>query len=100
LNSELIKSTSNFCEVKINQKNRRALAISLPVPRGVEDSMAEDTDVTVFHYDEETQTPSEWREVESVWRPGSSHVTVTDTSISSGTYVYSFSSQAINTSFL
>ncbi|XP_060586911.1 uncharacterized protein LOC132742488 [Ruditapes philippinarum] len=87
LNSELIKSTSNFCEVKINQKNRRALAISLPVPRGVEESTAEDTDVTVFHYDEETQTPSEWREVESVWRPGSSHVTVTDTSISSGTCI-------------
>ncbi|XP_053401694.1 uncharacterized protein LOC123549033 [Mercenaria mercenaria] len=87
LNTELIKSTSHFCEVKINQKNRRALAITLPVPSGVHTSTADDTEVTVFHSDEATQTPSDWKEIDSIWRPGSSHVTVTDKSINRGTCI-------------
>lgn len=88
LNADIMTSTSHFCEVNVNQKNRRALSISLPLPvhcRVTQES--DDTRVAVFHADEATQTPSEWREIDSLWKPGTTTVTVTDNSICNGTSV-------------
>lgn len=85
-----MKSTSHFCEIIINQNTRKALNISLPVPKGHEEFTEKDGDIrmAVFHSHDASESQSDWNEIDSSWKPGSENVTVTDKSIKNGTLVY------------
>lgn len=85
-----MKSTSHFCEIIINQNTRKALSISLPVPKGHGELTEQDADtrMAVFHSLDASEPQPDWKEIESSWKPGSENIIVTDKSIKKGTLVY------------